>query len=146
MRDPGSMDQAVWAVLEEYEARAQREEKLWSTLSAEESMRRRDEMLLPVGRAAGTLMNLLVKEGEARRILEVGSAYGYSTTWLAEAARAVGGQVVSLELQAAKTEYARAQLARAGLAQYVEFRLGGRLAPVRRVAWPFCFVAHDSWR
>src|SRR6266436_3893474 len=132
MRDPESMDQAVRAVLEEYEARARREEKLWSTLSAEESMRRRDELLLPVGRAAGTLMNLLVKEGEARRILEVGSSYGYSTTWLAEAARAVGGKVVSLELQAAKTEYALAQLARAGLEQYVEFRVGaarGRQRP-----------------
>ena len=46
MRDPESMDQAVRAVLEEYEARARREEKLWSTLSAEESMRRRDEMLV----------------------------------------------------------------------------------------------------
>src|ERR1700680_4708609 len=90
MRHPGSMDQAVWAVLEEYEARAQREKKIWSTLSAEESMRRRDEMLLPVGRAAGTLMNLLVKEGEARRILEVGSSYGYSTTRLAEGGRRHG--------------------------------------------------------
>src|SRR4029077_4773207 len=107
MRHPGSMDQAVWAVLEEYEARAQREEKLWSTLSAEEAMRRRDEMLLPVGRAAGSLINLLVKEGETRRILEVGSSYGYSTTWLAEGARAIDGRVISLELQRAKTEYAR---------------------------------------
>src|SRR6202162_1547716 len=106
MRHPGSMDQAVWAVLEEYEARAQREEKLWSTLSAEESMRRRDEMLLPVGRAAGTLMNLLVKEGEARRILEVGSSYGYSTTWLAEAARAVGGKGGSLGVEGGKAEEA----------------------------------------
>jgi predicted O-methyltransferase YrrM len=146
MRHPGSMDQAVWAVLEEYEARAQREEKLWSTLSAEESMRRRDEMLLPVGRAAGTLMNLLVKEGEARRILEVGSSYGYSTTWLAEAARSVGGKVVSLELQAAKTEYALAQLARAGLAQYVEFRVGDALASLGQLAGPFDFVLIDLWK
>ena len=146
MRDPGSMDQAVWLVLEEYEARAQREEKLWSTLSAEESMRRRDELLLPVGRAAGTLMNLLVKEGAARRILEVGSSYGYSTTWLAEAARAVGGKVVSLELQAAKTEYASAQLSRAGLAQYVEFRVGDALASLGQLAGPFDFVLIDLWK
>src|ERR1700693_1831146 len=117
MQDPASIDQAVWAVLEEYEARARREEKLWSTLSAEESKRRRDEMLLPVGRATGTLMNLLVKESEARRILEVGSSYGYSTTWLAEAARAVGGKVVSLEVQAAKTEYALAPPGGAGVGQ-----------------------------
>jgi predicted O-methyltransferase YrrM len=140
MRDP------VWTVLEEYEARAQREQQLWSTLSAEESLRRRDEMLLPVGRATGTLMNLLVKEAEARRILEVGSSYGYSTTWLAEAARAVGGQVVSLELQAAKIEYARAQLARAGLARYVEFRVGDALASLRQLAGPFDFVLIDLWK
>jgi predicted O-methyltransferase YrrM len=146
MRDPGSMDQAVWVVLEEYEARAQREEQLWSTLSAEESMRRRDEMLLPVGRATGTLMNLLVKEGAARCILEVGSSYGYSTTWLAEAARAVGGKVVSLELQAAKTEYARVQLSRAGLAEYVEFRVGDALASLGQLAGPFDFVLIDLWK
>ncbi|MGH8277503.1 MAG: O-methyltransferase, partial [Steroidobacteraceae bacterium] len=82
--NPDSMDQAVWAVIADYEERAAREEKLWSELSPEEATRRRDEMLLPVGRATGMLLNLLAKEGEARRILEVGSSYGYSTTWLAE--------------------------------------------------------------
>ena len=61
-----------------------REEALWETLSAEELGRRRDEMLLPVGRAAGVLLNLLVREGGAKRILEVGSSYGYSTHWLAD--------------------------------------------------------------
>src|SRR6266853_6229597 len=146
MRDPGSMDQAVWAVLEEYEARAQREEKLWSTLSAEESLRRRDELLLPVGRAAGMLMNLLIKEGEARRILEIGSSYGYSTTWLAEAARAVGGKVISLELHAAKTQYACTQLERAGLADYVEFRVDDALASLRQLPGPFDFVLIDLWK
>ena len=144
--DPASMDPAVWAVLEEYEARAQREEQLWNTLSAEERTRRRDEMLLPVGRAAGTLMNLLVKEAQARRVLEVGSSYGYSTTWLAEAARAVGGKLISLELLGAKTEYARAQLARAGLEQYVEFRVGDALASLGQLAGPFDFVLIDLWK
>ena len=146
MADPGEIDQAVWAVLDDYEARAQGERQLWSTLSAEEGMRRRDEMLLPVGRAAGRLMNLLIKEGEARRILEVGSSYGYSTTWLAEAARAVGGKVVSLEVKAAKTEYALKQLARAGLESYVEFRVGDALASLRELPGPFDFVLIDLWK
>jgi predicted O-methyltransferase YrrM len=137
------MEKAVLAVIEDYEARARREEELWSKLSAEEAMQRRDEMLLPVGRAAGTLMNLLVKEAEARRILEVGSSYGYSATWLAEAARAVGGKVISLELQAAKIEHARAQLARAGLESYVEFRVGDALASLATLPGPFDFVLID---
>jgi predicted O-methyltransferase YrrM len=140
------MDQAVSAVLADYEARAEREREISSTLSPEESVRRRDEMLLPVGRAAGMLMNLLVKEAEARRILEVGSSYGYSTTWLAEAARAVDGKVISLELQMAKTQYAHAQLERAGLADYVEFRVDDALASLRRLAGPFDFVLIDLWK
>src|SRR5690348_2263527 len=105
MHDPAALDAPLSAVLADYEARARHEQELWRTLSAEESARRRDEMLLPVGRAAGTLMHLLIREAGARRILEVGSSYGYSTTWLAAAARAVDGKVTSLELRAAKTEY-----------------------------------------
>jgi len=146
MQEAAAIEAAVWTVIEDYEARARREEQLRSTLSDEEATRRRDEMLLPVGRAAGSLMNLLVKEGEARRILEVGSSYGYSTTWLAQAARAVGGKVVSLELRAAKTEYARAQLARAGLEAHVEFRVGDALASLAQLPGPFDFVLIDLWK
>jgi predicted O-methyltransferase YrrM len=141
-----AIETAVWKVLEDYEARARHEEQLWDTLSEEEAKRRRDEMLLPVGRAAGSLMNLLIKEGEASRILEVGSSYGYSTTWLAEAARAVGGKVISLELRAAKTEHARAQLARAALEGYVEFRIGDALASLAQLRGPFDFVLIDLWK
>ena len=36
-----------------------------------------DELLLAVGPATGQLINLLVKETEAKTILEVGSSYGY---------------------------------------------------------------------
>jgi predicted O-methyltransferase YrrM len=140
------VDKAVATVLEEYEARAKRESQVLATLSDEEVMRRRDEMLLPVGHAAGTLINLLVREAEARRILEVGSSYGYSTTWLAEAARAIDGKVVSLELQRPKAEYARQQLARAGLEGYVEFRVGDALAGLAALPGPFDFVLIDLWK
>jgi predicted O-methyltransferase YrrM len=141
-----AIDPAVWSVLEDYEARARREQELRSTLSDEEAGRRIDEMLLPVGRAAGSLMNLLIKEGEARAILEVGSSYGYSTTWLAEGARATGGKVISLELRAAKTEYARTQLARAALEEYVEFRIGDALATLTQLTGPFDFALIDLWK
>lgn len=140
------MDKTFWTVIEEYEARARREQELWSTLSAEESQRRRDEMLLPVGRAAGTLMNLLIKEAGAQRILEVGSSYGYSTMWLAEAARAAGGKLVSLELRTAKTDYARAQLRRAQLEEYVEFRIGDALTSLTSLDGPFDFALIDLWK
>jgi len=141
-----NIDPAVETVLAEYEARAEREEALRDTLGPAEAERRIDEMLLPVGRATGTLLNLLAKEGCARRILEVGSSFGYSTVWLAEAARAVHGRVISLELKATKTEYATAQLARAGLADFVEFRVGDALASLAGLAGPFDLVLIDLWK
>ena len=146
MSDATLIDDSVWRVLDDYEVRAQREDRLWSTLTEQELRQRLDEFLLPVGRATGTLINLIVKGANARRILEVGSSYGYSTVWLAEAARAIDGRVVSLELRAAKTEYARAQLARADLERYVEFRVGDALASLAQLAGPFDFVLLDLWK
>ncbi|MBV9316353.1 MAG: class I SAM-dependent methyltransferase [Gammaproteobacteria bacterium] len=146
MPDKGTIDPSVWSVMEEYEARAQRDEKLWNSLSEAEVRARLDEFLLPVGRAAASLMNLIIKEGKARRILEVGSSYGYSTIWLAEAARAIGGKVTSLELRAAKAEYARSQLARVGLEGAVEFRIGDALDSLEQLPGPFDFVLIDLWK
>ena len=103
-------------------------------------------MLLPVGPATGTLLNLLAREAGARRILEVGSSFGYSTVWLAEAARAVHGKVISLELRREKTEYATAQLARAGLADFVEFRVGDALESLAALAGPFDLALIDLWK
>jgi predicted O-methyltransferase YrrM len=146
MQDPEPTNPQLRAVLEEYEARAAQEDELWETLTPAEANSRRDEMLLPVGRAAGRLLNLLIKEGAAKNILEVGSSYGYSTHWLADGASATGGKVVSLELQKPKTEYAQARLARAGLAKFVEFRIGDALASLRALPGPFDFVLIDLWK
>jgi len=146
MYDPLAMDENLRSVLEEYEARAARESEMWETMSPEEASRRRDEMLLPVGRPAGVLLNLLIKEAGAQRILEIGSSYGYSTHWLADGARTSGGRVISLELQAAKTEYARLRLQRAGLADFVEFRVGDALASLAALPGPFDFVLIDLWK
>ena len=48
----------------------------------------RDQHLLPVGPESGQLINLLARSLKAPNILEIGTSYGYSGIWLAEAARA----------------------------------------------------------
>jgi len=65
--------------------------------------KRSDEFLLTVGPATGQLMNLLIKEAKARTILELGTSHGYSRVWLAEAARATGGKVISVDVHAGQT-------------------------------------------
>jgi predicted O-methyltransferase YrrM len=61
------------------------------------------------------LLAVLVKAIGARRLLELGTSIGYSTIWLADAADAVGGTLVSVELDAERSATARGNLERAGL-------------------------------
>jgi predicted O-methyltransferase YrrM len=61
------------------------------------------------------LLAWLVRATGARRVLEVGTSIGYSTLWLADAAEDVGGTLVSVEIDAERSEQARANLRRAGL-------------------------------
>ena len=140
------VNNAFEVVVGEYQARAESESKLILELSIPEIIRRSDEFLLPIGIATATLINILIKESKCRKLLEVGTSYGYSTLWLAEAAGATEGQLVTLELQAAKAEHARAQIARAGLAEQVEFRIGDALATLKDLTGPFDFVLIDLWK
>ena len=83
-----------------------------------------DQMLLPVGPESGRLINILVKSLKAPKILELGTSFGYSGIWLAEAARATGGRLITMELSAEKSAYAREMSKKAGLAEFVDFRVG----------------------
>jgi len=139
------MDQAVSAVLAEYDARAAEEEARMHSAPADFN-RHLDDMLLRVGPQTGSLMNMLIREGRARSILEVGTSYGYSTIWLAEAARATGGTVSTLEIHPAKAEYARERVARAGLTAQVDFRVGDARKTLATLPGPFEFVLLDLWK
>jgi predicted O-methyltransferase YrrM len=61
------------------------------------------------------LLGVVVRALAPRAMLELGTSNGYSTLWLADAAEAVGGRLVSVEIDPARTEQAREQLERAGL-------------------------------
>ena len=106
----------------------------------------RDEFLLPVGPEVGAFLHALILARRPRRILELGTSYGYSTLFLADAARAVGARVVTMELADYKQAHARAQLDQAGLADVVEFRLGDAVQMTRDDRGTFDFVLLDIWK
>jgi predicted O-methyltransferase YrrM len=68
------------------------------------------------------LLGVLVRSMSATRVLEIGTSNGYSTIWLGDAAEAVGGKVLSLEIEAERTAQAADNLAEAGVADFVELR------------------------
>lgn len=82
---------------------------------------------------AGKLLHVLARAQGARNILEIGTLGGYSTIWLARAL-APGGRLVTLEADAKHADVARANIARAGLTDTVELRLGRALDTLPQIA------------
>lgn len=74
----------------------------------------------------GRLLQVLLRAIGARRVLEVGTLGGYSAIWMARALPA-GGSILTLEIEQAHAEFARRHLARAGVADRVEVRVGRAL-------------------
>jgi predicted O-methyltransferase YrrM len=101
---------------------------------------------MPIGPEAGALLNSLVRALKPSRILELGTSNGYSTLWLAEAARVVGARVITIDQLARKQAYARAALDKAGVAGAVEFLNGDALDLLKALPGPFDFVLLDIWK
>lgn len=138
-------DPAVQAVFADYAARHAADGVTMRALGSEVGSRR-DEFLLPVGEEAAWLLHALIVARAPKRICELGTSYGYSTLFLADAARRVGAQLVTMELVDYKQVHARAQLERAGLAAHVEFRCGDALDLLAQDSGAWDFVLLDIWK
>ena len=101
---------------------------------------------MAVGPAAGRLINLLASSLDTPHILELGTSLGYSTIWLADAARTSGGRVTTVELEAEKSALAREMAEEAGLAEWVDYRVGDALELLDTLNGPFDFVLVDHWK
>ena len=99
------MSDALAALLAELEAFGQ---------SNDATITERPRRMLNITRDTGELLAVLVKAMNARRVLEIGTSNGYSTLWLARAARAIGGTVTTVEKAELKVGMARANFARSG--------------------------------
>ncbi len=118
------MDDKVKAVLKAYHARIRDEEKARHEPNATRAGDWRDKALLAVGPDTGRLINILARSLDAPTILELGTSYGYSGIWLAEAARAKGGRLITMELADFKSVHASEMASKAGLAGHVDFKVG----------------------
>ena len=75
--------------------------------------------------ATAQLLSLIVRIAGAGQVVEIGTANGYSTVWLADAVGDTGGHVVSIDTAThddARTNLARADAVQPGLAKRVELR------------------------
>jgi predicted O-methyltransferase YrrM len=89
------------------------------------------------------LLAVLARGLRATRLLEIGTSNGYSTIWLADAARACAGALTSVEIDPARVAQAAENLRQAGLESFVELCVsdaGEYLAQASDAAWDLIFL------
>jgi len=90
--------------------------------------------------------HLLCRSLRAKRVVEVGTSFGVSTLYLADAVRANGGGVViGTEYEAAKAAQARETFAAAGLSELIDLREGDLRETLKVIEGPVDFVLMDIW-
>ncbi len=140
------MSQQQWTAVDDYitGALVEPDEALDAVLAASDAA---GLPAIAVSPALGKLLNLLARLANARRILEIGTLGGYSTIWLARALPP-DGRLITLEYEQKHAEVARANIARAGLADLVDVRVGAALDTLpllaKELADPFDLVFIDA--
>jgi predicted O-methyltransferase YrrM len=102
---------------------------------------------IEVSAGQGKLLMMLARLANARRVLEIGTLGGYSTTWLAMGVPE-DGAVLSCEFEPRHAEVARRNLDDAGVGGRVEIRVGAALDTLKALASegaePFDLVFIDA--
>jgi caffeoyl-CoA O-methyltransferase len=129
------LDERVRAVLARLEADDARER--------EEGVprERRSRQVAPT---TGRFLFSLVAPNAGCEVLELGGSRGYSTIWLAAAARILGGSVVSVESDPEKCAAWRRNVDEAGLGEWAELLEGDAFALLRQLEEPFDVVFLDA--
>jgi predicted O-methyltransferase YrrM len=101
------------------------------------------ERLPLVDAEVGALLRVLATAIGARRILEIGTAIGYSGIWLAGALPA-GGMLITMEKDPDRAKTARLNFERAGVADRVSVMVGDAGIIIAKVAGPFDLIFQDG--
>lgn len=105
-----------------------------------------EQRSLAVGPHSGRLLFALASATPSCRVLEIGASRGYSTLWLASAARLREGTVTSLEADPAKCDAWRVTIAEAGLERYAELVAGDAHVTLADRDGGFDLVFLDAWK
>jgi predicted O-methyltransferase YrrM len=103
----------------------------------------RDLQLPLIDAEGGSLLRVLTLAVGATRILEIGTAIGYSGIWLA-GALAPGGMLLTIEIKPDRAKVARENFALAGLADRVNVMVGDAALVLAKVAGPFDVIFQDG--
>jgi len=92
------------------------------------------------------LLSQLIRMQQAKTILEIGTSTGYSTLWLAEAAQATDGQVITLEIDATRSAEAKRHVTELELSEVVSFWVGDAADYLKEAQETYDFILLDAER
>lgn len=125
--------------------RAKKGDLSWDSLDADANTFMADK-LVALEPIKAEFCAMLVRALRATRVVEVGTSFGVSTLYLADAVRANGGGVViGAEYEPAKAAQARANFAAAGVADLIDLREGDLRETLKVIEGPVDFVLMDIW-
>jgi caffeoyl-CoA O-methyltransferase len=99
---------------------------------------------LNVPESDGRVLHDLILKHKFTRALEIGTSTGHSGVWIAWALAKTGGKLITIEIDAERHRTALANFKEAGLAGYIDARLGDAHQIVPALAGPFDFVFSDA--
>ncbi|MEE8199396.1 MAG: O-methyltransferase [Thermoplasmata archaeon] len=102
----------------------------------------REENIPIVGPRVGGILLMLASLVGARRILELGTAVGYSAIWLARG-MGEGGKLTSVEAGETMAERARRNIVEAHLSDVIEVRVGQALSLLAEMDGAFDLIFND---
>jgi predicted O-methyltransferase YrrM len=139
-------DPALRTVLDIYHDRIRAERSGPRTIPESGRDGGEDQRMRAIGPETGRVLHALTASLDQPRILEIGTSFGYSTLWFADAARKAAGRVITLEKHAYKSDYAQGMAQRAGLAEHIDFRIGDALELIPSLSDRFDLVFIDLWK
>jgi predicted O-methyltransferase YrrM len=110
------------------------------------SIRAADTGQLAVSEEDGRFLRVLVATANAKSVLEIGAASGYSGIWLGLGARESRGRVVSIEYDPQRAREAAANIRKAGLTDVVRVIHGDAFAEIPKLQGTFDLVFLDAWK
>ncbi|AQS58873.1 O-methyltransferase [Desulforamulus ferrireducens] len=92
----------------------------------------------------GHFLYWLALTNNSKRVLEVGTAIGYSTLWLAKAVLPRGGHITTMEINGPRAETARKYFQQAGVIDRIELIFGDARELLYELVGPYDFIFLDA--
>jgi len=119
-----------------------REEEIQKELRGDRILKK--DRSLAITREEGKFIYLLARVMKAKRILEIGTSFGYSTIWLASAVKKENGKIISVDILPEKITQAEKNLEKAQLESCVELILGDAKEVLGKITQPLDLVFLDA--